>query len=137
MKSGWEVVSSAEFTTTPGFELVTWVFKKSVTPIGDGNGAVVALMLTPPNRSVIIAFVTMWYSRIVMHMHVIFGGNLWWKCTWFNTPYRSSILLMKGVFAAAKPWFLDTRFSLLHQIKRKCCAQRRMPAVLYDRSKVR
>ena len=52
VKSGWEVVSSAEFTTTPGFELVTWVFKKSVTPIGDGNGAVVALMLTPPNRSV-------------------------------------------------------------------------------------
>ena len=46
------MVSSAEFTTTPGFELVTWVFKKSSTPIGDGNGAVVALMLTPPNRSV-------------------------------------------------------------------------------------
>ena len=52
VKSGWEVVSSAEFTTTPGFELVTWVFKRSATPIGDGNGAVVALMLTPPNRSV-------------------------------------------------------------------------------------
>ena len=65
VKSGWEVVSSAEFTTTPGFELVTWVFKKSVTPIGDGNGAVVALMLTPPNRSVMFAFFTMWHSRIV------------------------------------------------------------------------
>ena len=71
MKSGWEVVSSAEFTTTPGFELVTWVFKKSVTPIGDGNGAVVALMLTPPNRLVrqrlfcICKVVRVWHSRIV------------------------------------------------------------------------
>ena len=77
IKSGWEVVSSAEFTTTPGteqscrvcrfdfeclnfplpgFELVTWVFKRSATPIGgDGNGQVVALMLTPPNRSVAVA----------------------------------------------------------------------------------
>ena len=79
VKSGWEVVSSAEFTTTPGFELVTWVFKKSVTPIGDGNGAVVALMLTPPNRSVMFAFVIMWHSRIVpLNAHAL-------MCQWKRT----------------------------------------------------
>jgi hypothetical protein len=49
VKGGWEVISSADFTTTPGFELVTWVFKKSSTPLGADNGEVAAVFLSPPN----------------------------------------------------------------------------------------
>lgn len=52
MGSGFDVVSSAEFSTTPGFELATWVVKKS------GNGAcggeVTAVVFAPPNKVEVI-----------------------------------------------------------------------------------
>ena len=38
IKLGWEVLSTGDLTTTPGYELVTWILKKSSTPpLGDAN----------------------------------------------------------------------------------------------------
>ncbi len=49
IRAGWEVLSSAEFTTTPGFELVTWVFKRSGAPVAAEGGDVAAVLFSPPN----------------------------------------------------------------------------------------
>ena len=57
-------------------------------------------LLTGQSCTSYLAFLIMWHSRIVpLKAHAC---SFRWKCTWFNTPYRSSILLMKRVFAAAK-----------------------------------
>ena len=39
--SGWEILTASEFTNTPGFELATWVLKKSTTPISEAAVAAV------------------------------------------------------------------------------------------------
>lgn len=48
--SGWEILAASEFTNTPGFELATWVLKKSTTPLTDA--AVTAIVFSEASNTV-------------------------------------------------------------------------------------
>ena len=50
VRSGWEVIASGKFTTTPDFEIVTWMLKKSVTPLD--NAEVAAVAFTDDKRKI-------------------------------------------------------------------------------------
>eukprot|EP00095_Tigriopus_kingsejongensis_P006751 maker-scaffold1404_size42976-snap-gene-0.12 protein:Tk06751 transcript:maker-scaffold1404_size42976-snap-gene-0.12-mRNA-1 annotation:"---NA---" len=50
--AGFEVVTSSRFSTTPGFELRTWILKKAATPIE--NPMVIALALPAPDKICVV-----------------------------------------------------------------------------------
>ena len=77
---GLEVLASSDMTVTPGFELVTWIFKKSSTPVSPNGHEIVSVVVKSPNRLEIVGPKDTAQVQLVMDRLKQVGVAAWLEC---------------------------------------------------------